>query len=115
MKNKVIVTVTGIRPEFIRMSEVFKKFDKNFTHVMIHTGQHYEYMLSDVFFQNMQIRSPDTNLHIGNPELSSYQYTGMMATKVIETLNREKINPDLVLFLGDSNTVSIAPLLKRRI
>jgi len=50
MKN--IVTVTGIRPDFVRMSEVFKKLDANFNHTLIHTGQHFDNMLSDVFFKN---------------------------------------------------------------
>ena len=52
MKNKVIVTVTGIRPDFIRMSEVFRALDKApwCQHVLIHTGQHYDDLLSGVFF-----------------------------------------------------------------
>ena len=48
---KTIVTVTGIRPDFIRMSEIFKKLDKEFNHILIHTGQHYDDLLSGVFFE----------------------------------------------------------------
>ncbi len=111
--KKCVVSVTGIRPDFIRMSQVFKKLDEKFTHVMIHTGQHYEYLLSDTFFQNMGIRSPDINLHIGHPHKKHYHHTGEMGVRVIETLREEQLEPDLILFLGDANTVSIATTLKR--
>ena len=53
--KKTFVTVTGIRPDFIRMSEIFKKLDDNFNHVMVHTGQHFDTMLSDVFFNNLSM------------------------------------------------------------
>ena len=62
--KKTFVTVTGIRPDFIRMSEIFKKLDDNFNHVMVHTGQHFDTMLSDVFFNNLSIRNPDHNLQL---------------------------------------------------
>ena len=48
---KTIMTISGIRPDFIRMSEIFKKLDENFNHILIHTGQHYDEMLSDVFLR----------------------------------------------------------------
>ena len=55
---KTIVTVTGIRPDFIRMSEIFKKLDDAqwCNHILIHTGQHYDSLLSDVFFDDLNIR-----------------------------------------------------------
>ena len=110
---KTVVTITGIRPDFIRMSEVFKRLDKHFSHIMIHTGQHYEYLLSDTFFQNMGIRGPDVKLHVGHPDKKHYHHTGEMGVKVIEDFKKEGIDPDLILFLGDANTVSIAPTLKK--
>ena len=63
---KSIVTVTGIRPDFIRMSEIFKKLDdaKWCKHTLIHTGQHYDKLLSDVFFEDLEIRKPDFNLKL---------------------------------------------------
>ena len=62
MKN--ILTISGIRPDFIRMSEVFRRLDEcvNINHQLIHTGQHFDKMLSDVFFDELDIRSPDFNL-----------------------------------------------------
>ena len=47
---KTIITVSGIRPDFIRMSSIFKKLDESFNHILIHTGQHFDKLLSDVFF-----------------------------------------------------------------
>ena len=64
--NKTIVTVTGIRPDFIRMAKIFKALDKNFNHILIHTGQQYDDLLSGVFFKNLKIRKPDYNLSIGS-------------------------------------------------
>ena len=54
-----VATITGIRPDFIRMSGVFAQLDQRFEHVMIHTGQHYDDELSRVFLQQLEIRRPD--------------------------------------------------------
>jgi len=51
---KTIITVSGIRPDFIRMSSIFKKLDTNFNHILIHTGQHFDNLLSDVFLMNLK-------------------------------------------------------------
>ena len=61
---KTIVTITGIRPDFIRMSKIFNKLDEVdwCNHILIHTGQHYDELLSGVFFDDLQIRRPDFNL-----------------------------------------------------
>lgn len=56
---KLIVTITGIRPDFIRMKNVFENLDKHFRHIMIHTGQHYDDELSQIFFSEPKIRQPD--------------------------------------------------------
>jgi len=71
---KTIITVTGIRPDFIRMSEIFKKLDAAdwCNHILIHTGQHYDKLLSGVFFDDLKIRKPDYNLNIGGPEKKHY-------------------------------------------
>ena len=63
---KTVVTITGIRPDFIRMKEIFNLLDKNFNHILIHSGQHYSKMLSDIFFKELNIRKPDYNLNIGS-------------------------------------------------
>ena len=52
---KTVITVSGIRPDFIRMSAIFKKLDNEFNHVLVHTGQHYDELLSGVFFKELEI------------------------------------------------------------
>ena len=110
---KTIITVTGIRPDFIRMSEIFKKLDQNFNHILIHTGQHFDKLLSDVFFDELEIREPDFNLNIGGKDKEHFHQTGDLSIKLIETIRKEKLNPDLVIFLGDSNSVCSAMSLKK--
>lgn len=113
MKNKTIVTVTGIRPDFIRMSEIFKKLDENFNHILIHTGQHFDKLLSDIFFEELEIRKPDYNLEIGGPGKEHFHQSGDLSVKLIELIREEKLNPDIILFLGDSNSVTSAIPLKK--
>lgn len=110
---KTIITVTGIRPDFIRMSEIFKKLDENFNHILIHSGQHYNALLSDVFFDELDIREPDYNLGIGGPNKEHFHQTGELSTKLIELIREKNLNPDLIIFLGDSNSVVSAVALKK--
>lgn len=110
---RTIITVTGIRPDFIRMSEIFKKLDQNFNHILIHTGQHFDKLLSDVFFDELEIRKPNFNLNIGGKDKEHFHQTGDLSIKLIETIRKEKLNPDLVIFLGDSNSVCSAMSLKK--
>jgi UDP-N-acetylglucosamine 2-epimerase (non-hydrolysing) len=110
---KTIITVTGIRPDFIRMSEIFKKLDENFRHILIHTGQHFDKLLSDVFFEELNIREPDYNLNIGGKNKEHFHQTGELSTKLIELIRKENLNPDLILFLGDSNSVCSSISLKK--
>ena len=110
--NKTIVTVTGIRPDFIRMSSIFKKLDANFNHILIHTGQHYDKLLSDVFFDELEIRQPDYNLNIGKPGAEHFHQSADLSVKLIELI-RKIGKVDCVLFLGDSNSVCVAPQLKK--
>lgn len=110
---KTIITVTGIRPDFIRMSEIFKKLDKNFNHILVHTGQHYDKLLSDVFFEELEIRDPDYNLNIGGNNREHFHQTGELSVKLIELIRKENLNPDLIIFLGDSNSVVSSVSLKK--
>jgi|TARA_R100000664_G_scaffold31141_1_gene44471 UDP-N-acetylglucosamine 2-epimerase len=110
---KTIVTVTGIRPDFIRMSEIFKKLDKEFNHILIHTGQHYDDLLSGVFFDELKIRKPDHNLAIGGPGKEHFHQTADLSVSLIELFRNKKIDPSIVLFLGDSNSVVSAVSLKK--
>ena len=111
--KKTIITITGIRPDFIRMSEIFKKLDDNFNHILVHTGQHYDKMLSDVFFDELLIRKPDYNLEIGSKGKEHFHQQADLSVKIIELIRNEKINPDLIVFLGDSNSALASVPLKK--
>ena len=107
------VTITGIRPDFIRMSEVFARLDDRFQHVMIHTGQHYDDELSKIFFDQLSIRKPDYQLDTGTRSRNHYEQLSYLSTEIIALLKRERIEPDVILFLGDSNSVlASVPLFK---
>lgn len=110
--KKTYVTVTGIRPDFIRMSALFKKLDENFNHIMIHTGQHFDKLLSDVFFKDLKIRKPDYNLKVGGINKKHYHQTATASIKLIELLKTIP-NVDGVIFLGDSNSVATSVALKK--
>jgi len=109
-----VVTITGIRPDFIRMSEVFARLDERFDHVMIHTGQHYDDELSRIFFNELSIRRPDYTLDTGTRSRNHYEQLAYLSTEVIGLLEREKIRPEVILFLGDSNSaLASVPLFKQ--
>ena len=112
-KEAHVVTVTGIRPDFIRMSRVFERLDETFTHTMIHTGQHYDDELSKVFFRELKIRKPDHTLSTGKESQNHYEQLSYLSTALIELLKEKKLNPEIILFLGDSNSALVsAPLFK---
>ncbi len=108
---KKVVTFTGIRPDFIRMSAIFRLLDRSFEHILVHTGQHYNEMLSDVFFEELQIRAPDYNLEVGGPGKGHHQQFAELSIKSVALL--QTLQPDLVVFLGDSNSVAAAMPLKK--
>ena len=108
-----VVTITGIRPDFIRMSKVFEKLDENYEHIMIHTGQHYDDELSKFFFSELKIRKPDFNMATGQNSSNHYEQLAYLSKEVIYLLKRKKIDPSIILFLGDSNSAIVsAPLFK---
>ena len=111
--KKTIVTITGIRPDFIRMSEIFKRLDDNFNHILVHTGQHYDKMLSDIFFDELSIRKPDYNLEIGSNGKEHFYQQADLSIKIIELLRNKNIIPDLIIFLGDSNSALASVPLKK--
>lgn len=111
---KTIMTVTGIRPDFIRMSAIFKKLDEHFNHICVHTGQHYDQLLSGVFFDELDIRQPDFILSAGKQEGGKhYHQLSYLSTAIFELIEKEYLNPDLILFLGDSNSACAALPLKK--
>ena len=59
MKKLKVMTILGTRPEIIRLSEVIKKCDKYFDHILVHTGQNWDYTLNQIFFEDLELRAPD--------------------------------------------------------
>jgi UDP-N-acetylglucosamine 2-epimerase len=110
---KTIVTITGIRPDFIRMCKVFEELDKNFRHILIHTGQHYDSLLSDVFFEQLSIRKPDFILNTGKESSNHLEQLSYLTREIPKLFREHNINPDLILFLGDSNTSAVSFPLKK--
>lgn len=100
MEKLKLMTIVGTRPEIIKMSAVIKKCDKYFNHILVHTGQNYDYQLNEVFFSELNLRQPDYYLGIVGDNLGetmgnaiSYSYSLM-----------EKVKPDAVIVLGDTNS-----------
>ena len=100
MTNKVIATIVGARPQFIKSAPVSRELAGHFREVLIHTGQHYDHGMSDVFFEEMNIRKPDFNLGIGGG-LHGEQ-TGRMLIEIEKVF--AAIKPNCVLVYGDTNS-----------
>ncbi len=111
--RKTVVTITGIRPDFIRMANIFRLLDINFRHILIHTGQHYDDLLSGSFFNDLQIRKPDYVLSTGKQTSNHFEQLAYLSVEIPKLFHNENITPDVVLFLGDSNSVGAAFPLKK--
>ena len=103
---KKICTVVGARPQFIKLAVVSRLLRKEFHEVLIHTGQHYDHNMSDIFFEKMDIPRPDYNLGISGG--THGQMTGQMLIKIEDVLKREL--PDALLVFGDTNSTLAAAL-----
>jgi UDP-N-acetylglucosamine 2-epimerase (non-hydrolysing) len=103
------MTIIGTRPEIIRLSSVIKCADKYFDHVLVHTGQNWDYTLNKVFFEELDLREPDFYLDCVGNNLG--ETMGNIIAKSYEILQREK--PDAVLILGDTNSALSAISAKR--
>lgn len=101
-----IVTVVGARPQFIKAAVVSRLLRRDAAEILVHTGQHYDYNMSDVFFEELHIPKPDYNLGISGG--SHGQMTGAMLTAIEDVLLREK--PDCLLVYGDTNSTLAAAL-----
>lgn len=110
MKNKLkLMTILGTRPEIIRLSETIKACDKYFDHILVHTGQNYDYELNQIFFNQLGLRQPTYYLNCAGKDLG--ETMGNVISKTFELISREK--PDAVLVLGDTNSALSAIAAKR--
>ncbi len=109
MEKLKLMTIIGTRPEIIRLSAVIKCADKYFNHVLVHTGQNYDYTLNQVFFENLGLRAPDYYLDSVGKDLG--ETMGNIIAKSYEVMQKEK--PDAVLLLGDTNSALSAISAKR--
>ncbi len=110
IKKIKIISVLGTRPEFIKMSEVIKKFDTFYNHILLNTNQNFEYELNQIFFKDLQLRKPDYTLkEIKNKSAISKISDNFVQFEII--CKKEK--PDAVVVLGDTNSSLIVYVAKR--
>ncbi|MFH1286444.1 MAG: UDP-N-acetylglucosamine 2-epimerase (non-hydrolyzing) [Candidatus Magasanikbacteria bacterium] len=109
MKKLKLMTIVGTRPEIIRLSEVIKKCDTFFEHILVHTGQNWDKNLSDIFFENLGLRQPDHFLDIVGKNLG--ESMGNIIASSYRIIKNEK--PDALLVLGDTNSALSVIAAKR--
>lgn len=109
MTKLKLVTVIGTRPEIIRLAEIIKLADQNYNHVLVHTGQNYDYTLNEIFFEDLGLRKPDYFLGVAGNHLG--ETIGNVIAKSYEVLTKEK--PEALLVLGDTNSVLCTIAAKR--
>ena len=95
-----LMTVVGTRPEIIKMSAIIKKCDKYFDHILVHSGQNYDYELNKVFFEDLGLREPDYYLGVVGENLG--QTMGNVISKSYELM--QQVKPDALIVLGDTNS-----------
>lgn len=112
MKKLRVVTVVGTRPEIIRLSRVMAKLDEYCDHVLVHTGQNYDYELNEIFFQDLGIRKPDHFLNAAGA--SGAETIGNVIIAVDRVL--AEVQPEALLVLGDTNScMAVIPAKRRKI
>lgn len=110
MKKLKVATILGTRPEIIRLSRVIAKLDEFCDHLIIHTGQNYDYELNEIFFSDLGIRKPNYFLNAAGGTAS--ETIGKIMIEVDKALGKE--NPEAVLILGDTNSCLASIVAKRR-
>lgn len=112
MNKLKVMTVVGTRPEIIRLSRVMTRLDETTDHVIVHTGQNYDYELNEVFFRDLELRRPDHFLEVAGG--TAAETIGRVIIEVDRVLEAEK--PDAVLILGDTNScLAVIPAKRRKI
>jgi UDP-N-acetylglucosamine 2-epimerase (non-hydrolysing) len=112
MKKLKVMTVVGTRPEIIRLSRVMAKLDEYCEHILVHTGQNYDFELNEIFFQDLGIRKPDYFLEAAGA--SGAETIGNVIIAVDKVL--AEVEPEAVLVLGDTNScMAVIPAKRRKI
>lgn len=112
MKKLKVMTVVGTRPEIIRLSAVINKLENSdaIEHILVHTGQNYDYELNEVFFKDFKLKKPDYFLNAATG--TAIETIGNILIKIDGVL--EEVKPDAFLVLGDTNSCLTAIAAKRR-
>jgi len=114
MKKLKVMTVVGTRPEIIRLSRVLAELDRHCEHVLVHTGQNYDYELNQVFFDDLGVRKPDHFLNSAANATSAAHTIGNLIIGVDQVL--AEVQPEAMLVLGDTNScLSVIPAKRRKI
>lgn len=114
MKKLKVMTVVGTRPEIIRLSRVLARLDEHCEHVLVHTGQNYDYELNQVFFDDLGVRKPDHFLNSAANATSAAHTIGNLIIAVDQVLG--EVLPEAMLVLGDTNScLSVIPAKRRKI
>ena len=112
MKKLKVMTIVGTRPEIIRLSRVLARLDEHTEHVLVHTGQNYDYELNQIFFDDLDIRKPDHFLEAAGS--TAAETVGLIIAKADAVMAVEK--PDALLILGDTNScLAVYPAKRRKI
>ena len=109
MQKLKVMTIVGTRPEIIRLSAVMKAADKYFDHVLVHTGQNWDYTLNQVFFEELGVKAPDYSLDSVGADLG--ETVGNIISKSYKIM--QEVKPDALLILGDTNSALSAYAAKR--
>lgn len=114
MQKLKVMSVLGTRPEIIRLSRVLAMLDMHCEHVIVHTGQNYDYELNQVFFDDLGVRKPDFFLNSADGSTGAANTIGNLITAVDSVLNQ--VQPEAMLVLGDTNScLSVIPAKRRKV
>lgn len=114
MKKMKVVSVVGTRPEIIRLSRVLARLDEYCEHILVHTGQNYDYELNQVFFDDLGVRKPDYFLNSASNSTGAAHTIGNLIIAVDQVL--AEVQPEAMLVLGDTNScLSVIPAKRRKI